>query len=111
MPVIKNIPFAIYLHYTAMVVSTIIHGFFCRLICVNMEITITDYNTLVLKTFCGVLTGSITQFMHDNRRVDKIIGVSSLPYRGSLKKLMPFKTCPLAIGFTGSYYNRFLNDC
>src|SRR5690554_5434111 len=42
MSVIKDIPFAVYFHNTAMVVSRRIYLFLRRFICIDMAVTVTD---------------------------------------------------------------------
>ena len=55
MPVIENIPLPIDLNDAAMIVAAIIHRFFCRLVCINMEIAVADDHSPVLKAFRRML--------------------------------------------------------
>ncbi|MNE80301.1 hypothetical protein D3C80_1768560 [compost metagenome] len=100
MPVIKNIPGSINFYDAAVVITAVIHRFGSRLVCTDMKIAVAYKDSLVLEVPGGMFAGRITQLMHGNRGIDKIIGISSLADGRRFKERMSFKSGSGAVGLT-----------
>ena len=69
-----------------MIVCTICSWHICRLICINMKVTVTYNHAAILKAARRLLARRIAKLMHNLRRINKVICVASLSNRRSLKK-------------------------
>ena len=75
-----------------------------------MQIVIANDHAAVHKIFKRRFTGGIAKLMHCNRRINKVIGVPSLPDRRGFKNLMSFKTAAFAVRLAGSDIYRTFHD-
>ena len=95
-PVIKYIPFSCNLNDTAVVVCPVCHRHILRLFICNADVAVADHTT-ILKSMPWITACGITQLMHHNGRINKVVQLPLLPDGGRFKKFMSLKTASFPI--------------